>query len=453
MKNQLLDLECSVDEEAKQIRAKQLELYELRSELLDLFSKLLGKRIKKNFSKYNLYQKYKIFENIIEKEVKTEEDKKICLLAISAYHIASGLLNLRARPLEQLNPALVFSSSITLSTHLEEANEAKVEPRTVIREEVELKKSLERAIKLVENEKKLKERYQNLKFIKPRKHDSKLFEKIGSSIAIMAEIVFFAFLFGKEYFNLQKTEAEIKKTEKICQYNIEKRKLIKEIKNLDGKIFYSNEFSNINVEPGEYRLYEIIEKISNINNIQEDQHLLDILNSISIKVKKGKRFIWPVEEARIGTRYGWVERNIFGSTERGFHWGIDLTSGNGSNEIRAIDKGIVIKVVENYVKNKGYGKYVVIEHEDGFSSLYAHLSKILVEERDTVKQGDIIGIMGETGRATDKHLHFEIREKNYPVNPKFLINNRLSNRFYNERIGKIDEICQNIEKLGSLKSF
>jgi len=65
----------------------------------------------------------------------------------------------------------------------------------------------------------------------------------------------------------------------------------------------------------------------------------------------------------------------------------------------------------------GYGKYVIIRHNYGFQSLYAHLDRVTVREGQYVGQGQKIGEMGNTGRSTGSHLHFSIYKNNSPINP------------------------------------
>jgi murein DD-endopeptidase MepM/ murein hydrolase activator NlpD len=65
--------------------------------------------------------------------------------------------------------------------------------------------------------------------------------------------------------------------------------------------------------------------------------------------------------------------------------------------------------VAGWPDNSGYGNRVMINHGNGYQTLYAHLSKISVVVGQTVKRGDVVGIMGSTGRSTGTHLHFEIR--------------------------------------------
>ena len=80
----------------------------------------------------------------------------------------------------------------------------------------------------------------------------------------------------------------------------------------------------------------------------------------------------------------------------------------------AADSGYVIKTGWS---EYGYGKYVVIDHGNGFQTLYAHLSTILVETGQSVGKGERIGSVGSTGRSTGPHLHFEIRYNGTQCNP------------------------------------
>jgi len=105
-------------------------------------------------------------------------------------------------------------------------------------------------------------------------------------------------------------------------------------------------------------------------------------------------FVWPAA-GRITQGYKF------------YHKAIDIANGGGGN-ILAADSGTVI--VAGWVDNSGYGNRILIDHGNGFVTLYAHLSVIQVKVGQTVNRGDVIGQMGNTGRSTGTHLHFEIRQ-------------------------------------------
>ena len=71
-------------------------------------------------------------------------------------------------------------------------------------------------------------------------------------------------------------------------------------------------------------------------------------------------------------------------------------------------------------ERRGYGKYVVIRHDNGLETVYGHLSKQLVEENQLVKAGEVIGLGGNTGRSTGSHLHFETRFLGIAINPIYM---------------------------------
>lgn len=93
-----------------------------------------------------------------------------------------------------------------------------------------------------------------------------------------------------------------------------------------------------------------------------------------------------------------------------WHTGVDLCGGSiyGDN-IYASKGGTVIKAKTDYIEGYSYGMYVVIDHGDGYSTLYGHCSAIYVYEGQQVSQGDVIAAVGSTGQSTGPHLHFEVR--------------------------------------------
>jgi murein DD-endopeptidase MepM/ murein hydrolase activator NlpD len=97
-----------------------------------------------------------------------------------------------------------------------------------------------------------------------------------------------------------------------------------------------------------------------------------------------------------------------------YHMAVDI-SNKGAPDILAADAGRV--VVAGYPDRYGYGNRVMIDHGNGFQTLYAHLSQIYVKEGQTVARGAAIGKMGSTGRSTGVHLHFEVRKSGVLMNP------------------------------------
>ena len=125
---------------------------------------------------------------------------------------------------------------------------------------------------------------------------------------------------------------------------------------------------------------------------------------------------WPLGNAScyISSHYGYRDASISGW---GFHGGTDIAGGGISGKpVYATRAGKVISAVTS---NSGYGIYVLLDHGDGYSSLYAHMSARYVSTGDTVAKGQMIGRVGSTGNSTGPHLHFEIRyygEKKDPMN-------------------------------------
>ena len=106
----------------------------------------------------------------------------------------------------------------------------------------------------------------------------------------------------------------------------------------------------------------------------------------------------------------------FGPRRRRMHNGIDVKVYIGDT-IRSAFSGKVRMVK---YERRGYGKYVVIRHDNGLETIYGHLSKQLVNEDQYVEAGEVIGLGGNTGRSTGSHLHFETRFLGQAINPALL---------------------------------
>ena len=125
----------------------------------------------------------------------------------------------------------------------------------------------------------------------------------------------------------------------------------------------------------------------------------------------------PVALARPGgnrehlIRFAWPTHGTITQTFFEWHPGIDIANAVGTPEVAA-DAGQVV-----FAGWGGYGIYVEIDHGNGFHTVYGHMSAALVKTGQLVTQGELIGLMGATGRASGTHLHFEIRYQGVPQNP------------------------------------
>ena len=118
-------------------------------------------------------------------------------------------------------------------------------------------------------------------------------------------------------------------------------------------------------------------------------------------------FIWPVSTSKmisspIGSR---VAPGGFGSTN---HKGVDICNVGYTSSVYATKSGRVL-LTNSSGWGGGYGNYVVIDHGGGLTTLYAHMSVVKVSPGDTVSQGTVIGVTGNTGASTGPHLHYEVR--------------------------------------------
>jgi murein DD-endopeptidase MepM/ murein hydrolase activator NlpD len=119
----------------------------------------------------------------------------------------------------------------------------------------------------------------------------------------------------------------------------------------------------------------------------------------------------PVENGTLGSSFGWRIDPLSGENAK--HEGIDFTADVGT-PIKAAAAGIVVAAD----RHPAYGNYVDIDHGNDLVTRYAHCSKVLVQPGAYVKRGQVLGEVGNTGRSTGPHLHFEVRVNGIPHNPR-----------------------------------
>jgi len=180
-------------------------------------------------------------------------------------------------------------------------------------------------------------------------------------------------------------------------------------------------------------LKELHSKLDNMSaqyKVQEDSY-----NKL-IKMAKNKSkmlasipAIQPIPNKtlrRIASGFGYRVDPIYKT--RKMHKGIDFTAPRGTKIYATGDA--VVKKVEN--KRWGYGKHIVLDHGYGYSTLYGHMSRTNVRVGQKVKRGQLIGLVGSTGKSTGPHLHYEVHRNGTAVNPVGYFYNDLTSEQYEE---------------------
>ncbi len=184
------------------------------------------------------------------------------------------------------------------------------------------------------------------------------------------------------------------------------------IPNKDGILYNMKEGNSITNLANKYRVP--VEKILSENKFQNPDfvpvgELVFIPDAKPQNIFDG--FLWPVGGRHITCGFGW-RKNPFNRAYSEFHKGIDIAA--RYENVKASKYGKV--TFSGWMG--GYGYAVIIAHPGGWKSLYGHLSKIYVSEGQYVKQGQVIGKSGNTGRSTGPHLHFELIKQGGHTNPR-----------------------------------
>ena len=128
-----------------------------------------------------------------------------------------------------------------------------------------------------------------------------------------------------------------------------------------------------------------------------------------------KPSIYPVSFDQITNVNGYGERVNPITKKNDFHHAIDFAAKEGE-EVMATANGVVVEA--KFDEEKGMGNYILVKHDDVYSTFYAHLKSLKVKDGDILKKGQVIGYVGSTGISTGSHVHYEVHKNGERVNPK-----------------------------------
>ncbi len=226
-------------------------------------------------------------------------------------------------------------------------------------------------------------------------HDKKLIDEVKAAKAKIEE---------------QKAKIEADKQVQVAA----KAKLDAKKASLQGQKSEANQLlKSLNSKEAEYKkAYNEAESAMKSAKAELKKLLGTSSSSSSKSVYTSIKFTWPTPGySLITSPYGTRFDPIFKT--RKMHTGVDIGAPMSAKIVAAASG----KVVVAGWSSRGYGNYVVIQHDGAFSTLYAHMSKILVTKGQTVSKGDTIGKVGSTGYSTGPHLHFEVLVNGDDVNP------------------------------------
>lgn len=227
---------------------------------------------------------------------------------------------------------------------------------------------------------------------------------------------------------------------KLRDKDISVYRSIYESEPVNDKAWQQNEINN--------EKYSEMRKLPNPKLLEELNRKMDLLDkqmeiqaksfdNLLVMAKNKKEFlakipaIQPVankELDRIGSGFGY-RTDPFYRTQR-FHAGIDFTAPRGVDVYATADGTVTLVKTEIW----GYGQHIIISHGNGFETLYGHLSKFRVKTGQKVKRGQLIGLIGSTGKSTAPHLHYEVHKNGQALNPAFFFYNDLTDVEYQKML-------------------
>lgn len=205
----------------------------------------------------------------------------------------------------------------------------------------------------------------------------------------------------------------------LKNYSKLEEKYTNSIRKIVKNYYRADSYLNVGGKDKEIPVYDKVESYIRIlegtNNFDSILEATNVFFELRNEYYKDLPNIWPLyfnELNKISSPFG-DRLSPFGNGKIREHEGIDIMSIYQAPVIATAD-GIV---KERWLYHWILGRYVVIEHANGITTHYAHLSKTYVNAGNIIKKGQIIGLLGNTGLSTGPHIHYEIRKNNIPVDP------------------------------------
>lgn len=200
-------------------------------------------------------------------------------------------------------------------------------------------------------------------------------------------------------------------TEKLMDDKNVGKRLKADIKEIDGKGSVATpELTLENIDNMDERIAGLQDRADDIEAVL--QSTMNFVTQGQVRSKQ-QPHLWPTVNHRtyLSSRYGW-RKNPFAKTKRQWHAGVDIAGGMGAPIVTAAN-GLVTFAGYRY----GYGLMVEVKHEGDVYTRYAHLKSTIAKNGDVVKAGDVVALMGSTGRSTGPHLHLEVLVSGQKVDP------------------------------------
>ena len=290
---------------------------------------------------------------------------------------------------------------------------------------------------------------------------------IGFILVSICNLLFSSLFYTPKMFRLADEKRELKLKYEILQNKIRSsQRILDEIRHRDNYVYRPLFSSDTLSIEGIYNPYEQNKYASIAGEefapmvtgvwLEMDQLARSLylesksLDELQILSKDKEKFstaipaIWPIDRSKMRNKigaFGYRNHPIFRRWQ--FHSGVDMP-GRIGDPIYATGDGVV-EDIERSRARRGYGTQVLINHGFGYKTRYAHLNKLHVEKGDTVKRGQLIGDMGNTGQSTSPHLHYEVIYNRTHVNPINYFDKNMSADAYKSLMNQIQEATYETE--------